>query len=261
MTKIRDKLLKALSTKHEKIKKPDVMLNWVTLVGTMQSGKSTTAEALISMVNKEYEDKEQINLKFDKIQEIFKLHLASSDLLEDLRETDLINILIDDAVIGSSSKSYRKEDIVNWFTIRHYFADKLKVAPSTLNIFFCTQRYMNLQNILRQAPILIFKALPVVDISEKKLLATLLGRGKWRYLNKWCNEIFIKGNIEYMSYNLIKILGSRTFILRIKPRDVEFDKRAKNIDKHCKQLKRKKKVEKRIKTTLSERASKFLENL
>jgi hypothetical protein len=210
-------ILTYFKPKHMKLLRDDVMLNWCVLVGTMQSGKTTTAKTLINLINMRYgEEYPTINLETKYINDVFKIH-EDPGLVGQLIEAELINVFIDDAVTGASSKRYNWQTETNWFRIRHYFHEDLGVKRATLNVFFATQRYMNLQNILRSAPLLIFKALPATDISEKQLLGALLGQGKWRILNQWAHEIFVKGKINTMSWNMIKILNERTYIQEILP--------------------------------------------
>lgn len=212
-------LLRAFKPKHDKLLRDDVMLNWCTIVGTMQSGKTTTAKTLIHLINKRYAsdgDVRSVNLQCFHFNDVFNLHL-DEELSERVRCCDIINLLVDDAASGLSSKRYSHETEVNWFRIRHYFHEDLGVRRATLNVFFAIQRYMNLQNIVRNSPVLIFKAVPVTDVNEKKLLGSILGPSKWKLLNDWCYEVFIKGNIKRMSQNMIKILNRRAYVQEVPP--------------------------------------------
>jgi len=209
-------LVRCFAPKHEKLAGDDVALNYCTVVGSIQSGKTTTVKTLIAKINKKYKKYKHLNLETKYINNVFRIH-KDKKIKEEIKDAEVINLFVDDAVTGASSKKYTYETETNWFRIRHYFREEVGVKRATLNVFFATQRYMSLQNILRNSPILIFKPLIILDVGERELLGSLLGAGKWKILTEWAYKLFIEGKVAYLSKNLIKMLGKAPHTTPIRP--------------------------------------------
>lgn len=183
--------------KHEEF--DDVLLTRTTIVGDMQSGKTTTIETIIKAINEVYSDIPQVNIYTRSYREVHSLHRKQhEDIREAIEKAEILNILIDDALTTMHVRGHYVSDEINFAMIRHYFKEKLDIRRMTLNVFFATQRYQLLFNMMRQAPILLFKAITVRDYWERRQIAGLLGWNYLKYLDEMAREVLINKNREYM---------------------------------------------------------------
>ena len=126
----------------------------------------------------------------------------------------MINIFVDDAALGASSKKYVWYKEVDWFRIRHYFEEDVGKKECTLNLFFAIQRYMNLLNYIRNAPVIFFKASVNHEFSDRKLVGQVTG-GALSEVDRMCREVLIKKNVDEMSTTIVKMIGYKPFKIRI----------------------------------------------
>jgi len=169
---------------HTLFGEKDVFLNAAALVGFMGTGKTTTVRSLFAGIEKRYgEDHEVIHILSRDYRKVFRIH-ESSALKKRIHEADIINVFLDDAARSAGSASYSAEKIGDWFYIRHYFRDMVGIEEGTVNFISGIQRYNNLMNVLRNAPLLLFKALPVRDHAERRALEDLT-RGSLQVLDRF----------------------------------------------------------------------------
>lgn len=195
-----------------------VMLNWATIVGFMQSGKTTMIKTIIKAINEKYKDLKQINISTQYPQNIYNL---SEELITKIKDRELINIFIDDAAWGASSKKYSQSQEANWFYIRHYFEETVGVKKATLNVFYAIQRYKSLQNVLRSSPLLMWKAIPIRDPFERKEVGYLTRRNL-KLIDKWAWDVYMKGDIKTMEQVLVVPSSGQAYVIRI-PMDTTND--------------------------------------
>lgn len=206
-------LLRAYMPVHEQFK--DVVLGaWTTSIGIMGVGKSTLIRTLINGINTQFGDYEQLNLHTKDFGRVFGIH-SDSEVKERVRQADVINIFVDDTITSMHSRKYNVANEQNWYTVRHYFQDRVGVDAVTLNFFFAAQRYKTLSNALRQSPILIFKAVTIRDWREEQFYRYLLGDKHLRYLKRWVKGIYVDKKFKYLSHSLFKVgdLKPRVWII------------------------------------------------
>lgn len=195
-------LLKYFSPKHVGLYKPTVQLNKALMIGDIGVGKTTTAQSIFSMINRLYDDYEQLNIYTRDWGRLINMH-KDEPLTKKLQKADMINIFFDDAATTLSSRSYSVEKISNWFMIRHYFMNEIGKKEGTVNIIFAIQRFRSLANFIRgNTAQMIWKAYPVIDPDDEKEVNTLT-RGKARLLQYWAYKITYEQDYSYMSKNLI----------------------------------------------------------
>ena len=192
----------------------DVSLGaFTTILGIMQTGKSTTINSIVRQINKDF-DVKQINLITKHFGDIFKLH-ENEKLANQIRECEMINIFCDDAITSMHSKSPNKEKEIKWYLVRHYFREEVGLEAATINAFFAAQRYKTLSLVLRQAPILIFKPTIIRDDYEEMYIRQVIGQKALRNIKRWAVEIYYDGKVSAMKNCYLKIGDSpaRKFVI------------------------------------------------
>ena|SRR3990167_2928573 len=202
-------ILKYFGPKHDKT--GSVMLNWLTIVGAMQSGKSTTIKSIIKAINEEYKERKQLNLFTMDPRTIY---LLPEDIMAKVRDSEIINIFVDDAAFGASSKMYNAKHEANWFWIRHYFEEEVGLEKGTINVFYAIQRYKSLQNVLRSSPLLLWKAIPIRDPFERKEVG-FLTRGKLKLIDSWAWSVYMDANLATLEKSLVVPSSGPSYIIRI----------------------------------------------
>lgn len=166
-----------------------VMLGpYVTVVGIMQVGKTTTINDIVYEINETY-PVHQVNVNAKSFQEVFRIH--ETDLVPKLQKADMINVFVDDTIKSMHSKKHNVEAEQNWYSVRHYFEEQIELKAVTINFFFVTQRYKTLSNALRQAPILIFKPTVIRDEIEEMFFNIVIGREATDKIKKWLTSLYI----------------------------------------------------------------------
>jgi len=210
----------------------DVLLNTAVVVGYMGGGKSELVNAIIYQINKTNKKFKPINIVTRDFGEVFQLHRPYySEVLEELKDAEIINLFIDDALTSLHSIKRKRELDIDFASIRHYFRALLNGGdPSnppfyydgrgaTLNVFFVTQRYQLLAPFQREVPVFIAKAIDLNPThNPKDFFYNFLGAEAIAWLRENAYRVHILKDKEAMSKFLLKPLGRRPIIVSFKPK-------------------------------------------
>jgi len=218
----------------------DVMLNTVLVLGTQGAGKTALINHIIHAINQKYKECRQVNILTRFFGEVFKIadEERYAELREVIREAEIINIFIDDALTSAHSRKRSSEIDINFAIMRHVFrmiksgtcsVDEAYSAcvevPCTLNVFFATQRYQLLSPQMREGcNVLIAKAIdlnPTYD--EKNVFQRMLGDEVINFLRENVYRVHFLKDKAALSFFALKIIGKPAMIIKysytgVKPR-------------------------------------------
>ena len=186
-------------------KEGKVRLRTHTIVGYMESGKTTMAKSIIANIDDIIYKK-----GYENILGVYSLSFV--DVIEFLDEkndmvmnSDYIYIIIDDAALFQMSREFGAVQNIYasklFYYIRHIFE---KYFEGTIIVNWLTQRLYALDVNLRESPLISFKSM-VNDPNDRKLMYLLLGKKIIRRLGEIDYEMYVKHNDEVKSFAALRL--------------------------------------------------------
>jgi len=191
---------------------PDVRLRHTTIIGYMESGKTTLALTLARKIEE----------KMEELGEPFMCYMGDS--ISDFLNIDFdidsgyILLIVDDAPQTYLSRNFMSQksrhDVAEFFKIRHTLEEK--GFQGVLGLIFCTQFFRALDVFFRNAPLVIFKSLVSHDIAERREIARYLGRYYYRLLRDITQKMFVEWNDSVKSLSIAVFPDGIKRLVRIK---------------------------------------------
>ena len=182
-----------------------IQLRTHTIVGYMESGKTTMAKSLLARII------ETIYKRgYENVLGLYSLNFA--DVIKYLDErndmvmgSDYIYIIIDDAALFQMSREFGAVQNIYasklFYYIRHIFE---KYFEGTIIVNWLTQRLHALDVNLRESPLISFKSM-VNDPNDKKLMYLLLGKKVVEKLSEIDYKIYVLHDDRSKKYSAVRL--------------------------------------------------------
>ena len=197
-------------------KEQSIEFRHMALFGMPGSGKTTTILSLANKVKKAFE-KSIPTINFFFIRGM-SLDVMLSRFPKNFNGYAML--FIDDAEVGAPSRLTLRtiREMRNHDLIRHKLEHK-GMRHGIVTLVYATQRFYNLAPLLRNAPVIGTKALPLTDEREKDLIINIFGYRGYRFIKEITWKV-LNWNLDAKKYTLLKV-GTTVFGLVIKPNPID----------------------------------------
>jgi len=192
--------------------KDHIRLRTHTIVGYMESGKTTMAKSILPILRPRIEE-----MGYENILPIYSLSFLDTinylkENLDEIRGVDYIYMIIDDAALFQLSREFGKSHNIMasklFFWIRHIFEYEPYNFRGSIVVNWLTQRYMALDVNLREGFIVSFKT-PPSNTSDRREMYFLLGKKYMEFLGWLDYQIYVKHNDDVKKYSVTRFRSGR----------------------------------------------------
>jgi len=184
-----------------------IRLRTHTIVGYMESGKTTMAKSILPIIRPRIEE-----MKYENILPIYSLSFLDiihylKENIDEVKGTDYIYMIIDDAALFQLSREFGKSHNIMasklFFWIRHIFEKEPYNFRGSIIVNWLTQRYMALDVNLREGFIVSFKT-PPSNPNDRREMYMLLGRKYMEFLGWLDYQMYTRHNDEVKKYSVTR---------------------------------------------------------
>jgi hypothetical protein len=176
----------------------EVKLRHLVIVGPMESGKTSYANAITRKILDFYRD--------FKVNVVYTNDIATAQ--DNINRDPVQVIIIDDAVKEGNSRQglgkKRAEDIGNFLEIRHVYERVARVKTGVIIVIYLTQRFKLLEITYRSGHVLIFKGTST-DASDEKLMRDYMSPQAYSELGQLSYRMFLQHDNTAKSDSIVTI--------------------------------------------------------